>query len=144
MTAVDAVLASAAAPTFFAEATVDGPIATGRYIDGGLWANNPVLPAIAEAVGHLGTSPDRIDVLSVGTMATTHDFHLVPFCEELNVLVEIGEQDIFSEVLKLLTRIPGKPVFDNFFFCFHPCRFSCKCKLFRPNRGKRKPLVYMM
>lgn len=75
MTAVDAVLASAAAPTFFAEATVDGPIATGRYIDGGLWANNPVLPAIAEAVGHLGTSPDRIDVLSVGTMATTHDFH---------------------------------------------------------------------
>ena len=72
--AVQAVLASAAAPTFFADANVDGPIATGTYIDGGVWANNPVLPAIAEAIGYLGTSPDRIDVLSVGTMATEYDF----------------------------------------------------------------------
>jgi len=72
--AVDAVMASAAAPAFFGEADVDGPIATGKYIDGGMWANNPVLPAVMEAIGYCGAAPDRIDVLSLGTLMTEYDF----------------------------------------------------------------------
>ena len=74
MSAVDAALASSAAPTYFDEATVQGPIATSSFLDGGIWANNPVLPAIAEAVRHLKVPLDRIDVLSVGTMGNEADF----------------------------------------------------------------------
>jgi predicted acylesterase/phospholipase RssA len=74
ISAVDAALASSAAPTYFDEAVVDGPIASESYLDGGIWANNPVLPALAEAVRHLKVPLDRIDVLSVGTMGNEADF----------------------------------------------------------------------
>jgi uncharacterized protein len=74
MLAVDAALASSAAPTYFDEAVVDDDIAVQSYLDGGIWANNPVLPAIAEAVRHLGIPLDRLDVLSVGTMGNEADF----------------------------------------------------------------------
>lgn len=74
ITAVDAALASSAAPTYFDEAVVDSAIAPEAYLDGGIWANNPVLPAIAEAVRHLKVPLDRIDVLSVGTMGNEVDF----------------------------------------------------------------------
>ena len=74
MTAVDAALASSAAPTYFDEAIVGTPIAIETYLDGGIWANNPILPALAEAVRHLNIPLDRIDVLSVGTMGNECDF----------------------------------------------------------------------
>ena len=74
ISAVDAALASSAAPTYFDEAVVESHIAPGSYLDGGIWANNPVLPAIAEAVRHLRIPLDRIDVLSVGTMGNEMDF----------------------------------------------------------------------
>lgn len=45
---------------------------SGHY--GGLWANNPVLPAIAEATRYLQIPLDRIEVLSVGTMGNEADF----------------------------------------------------------------------
>jgi patatin-like phospholipase/acyl hydrolase len=74
ITAVAAALASSAAPTYFDEAKVPDPISAGSYLDGGIWANNPVLPAIAEAVRYLKIPIDRIDVLSVGTMGNEADF----------------------------------------------------------------------
>lgn len=74
ISAVDAALASSAAPTYFDEAIVDNAISVESYLDGGIWANNPVLPAIAEAVRHLKIPLDRIDVLSVGTMCNETDF----------------------------------------------------------------------
>lgn len=74
ISAVDAALASSAAPTYFDEAIVENPIAAAGYLDGGIWANNPVLPAITEAVQHLNVPLDRIDVLSVGTMGNEMDF----------------------------------------------------------------------
>ena len=74
ISAVDAALASSAAPTYFDDAVVEDPIARARYLDGGIWANNPVLPAIAEAVRHLKVPLDRIDVLSVGTIGNEADF----------------------------------------------------------------------
>jgi patatin-like phospholipase/acyl hydrolase len=72
--AVDAALASSAAPTYFDDAVVEDPISRARFLDGGIWANNPVLPALAEAVRHLGVPLDRIDVLSVGTIGNEADF----------------------------------------------------------------------
>lgn len=74
MKAVDAALASSAAPTYFDESVWDGPITPELFLDGGVWANNPILPAIAEAVRHLKIPLDRIDVLSVGTLSSESDF----------------------------------------------------------------------
>lgn len=74
VSAVDAALASSAAPTYFDEAVWDTAIASESYLDGGIWANNPILPALAEAVRHLKIPLDRIDVLSVGTMGNEADF----------------------------------------------------------------------
>jgi uncharacterized protein len=71
---VDAALASAAAPTYFDPATIPSAIAPEKYLDGGIWANNPVLPAIAEAIRYLDVSLDRIDVLSIGTLGHEVDF----------------------------------------------------------------------
>lgn len=73
-TAYNAALASASAPTYFDAAHVHTDIATHRYLDGGVWANNPVVAAIAEAVGPLQIPLDRIDVLSIGTLETEADF----------------------------------------------------------------------
>jgi predicted acylesterase/phospholipase RssA len=74
ISAVDAALASSAAPTYFDESVWDGPITPEIFLDGGVWANNPILPAIAEAVRHLNIPLDRIDVLSVGTLSSESDF----------------------------------------------------------------------
>jgi hypothetical protein len=40
------------------------------FVDGGVWANNPVLAAVIEAVCFLNVPLDQIDVLSIGTTAT--------------------------------------------------------------------------
>lgn len=72
--AVEAALASSAAPTYFDESIWDGPVAPESFLDGGVWANNPILPALAEAVRYLKIPLDRIDVLSVGTMGSESDF----------------------------------------------------------------------
>ena len=74
ISAVAAALASSAAPTYFDEAVWDNPIAPEAFLDGGIWANNPILPALAEAVRHLNVPLDRIDVLSIGTMGNEADF----------------------------------------------------------------------
>ncbi|KAB2964947.1 MAG: patatin-like phospholipase family protein [Thermoanaerobaculia bacterium] len=56
--------ATSAAPTFFSSAR---GIDNLRLVDGGVWANNPVMVAVAEAVATLGAKPDSIRVLSIGT-----------------------------------------------------------------------------
>jgi patatin-like phospholipase/acyl hydrolase len=57
-------LATSAAPTYFPSCRhVDGL----RLIDGGVWANNPSMVAIIEAVGTLHVPVGRIRLLSVGT-----------------------------------------------------------------------------
>jgi uncharacterized protein len=74
ISSVDAALASSAAPTYFDEAQWQGPIVPEEFLDGGVWANNPILPALAESVRHLKIPLDRIDVLSVGTLSSESDF----------------------------------------------------------------------
>lgn len=69
-----AVLASTAAPTYFEQADLPVGIHSNPYLDGGLWANNPSIPAICEAVGALGVPIEQIDVLSVGTTTSEQNF----------------------------------------------------------------------
>jgi predicted acylesterase/phospholipase RssA len=71
---VDVAMATTAAPTFFEAANVDGH----RLIDGGVWANNPSVVAIGEAVSILGVPLEAIRVLNVGTVdqRTNHSLRL--------------------------------------------------------------------
>jgi hypothetical protein len=57
-------LATSAAPVFFpAHLAIDG-----RYhLDGGLWANCPIVVGIAEALGKLNQRPQDLEILQVGT-----------------------------------------------------------------------------
>jgi len=59
----DAVIASCSAPTFF------DPYKVNPYLlaDGGLWANNPALTAVIEAIHQLKKDPKSLRVLSLGT-----------------------------------------------------------------------------
>ena len=59
----EAILASCAAPTFFAPASVGGLL----LADGALWANNPSTIAFAEAVSVFGRTAPDIRMLSIGT-----------------------------------------------------------------------------
>lgn len=69
--ASDVALATSAAPTYFPVFhSGDGS----RFIDGGVWANNPAAVAVTEAVGVLDVVPQVIEVLSIGT--TTEPFHI--------------------------------------------------------------------
>lgn len=60
----DVAVATAAAPTYFPAAVVDGQ----RLIDGGVWANNPSVVAIGEAVSMLDVDLGSIRVLNIGTI----------------------------------------------------------------------------
>lgn len=57
-------LATSAAPTYFPAFTDLDHI---RLIDGGLWANNPTMVGVVEAVSMLNQPLDTISVLSLGT-----------------------------------------------------------------------------
>src|SRR3546814_15842338 len=59
---VTAALATAAAPVYFR------PLREGGYtfVDGGIWANNPTMLAVIEALTAFDVGRDPIDVLSIG------------------------------------------------------------------------------
>ncbi|NBU58305.1 MAG: patatin [Betaproteobacteria bacterium] len=67
--AVDVALATASAPTFFREHITANDVG---LVDGGVWANNPVGPAVIEAVGVLGWKGEELDVLSLGCLEETY------------------------------------------------------------------------
>lgn len=64
MSMVDVANATAAAPLYFPAAQVAGL----RLIDGGVWANNPSVIAVAEATSMLGADLSNLRILNVGTM----------------------------------------------------------------------------
>ncbi len=59
----DAIVASCAAPTYF------DPVPLGDLLlaDGGLWANNPSMIALTEAVSRFGQRIEQVHILSIGT-----------------------------------------------------------------------------
>ena len=59
----DAIVASCAAPTFFAPKNVKGYL----LADGGLWANNPSIAALTEAVTNFRKQPKYLRIISIGT-----------------------------------------------------------------------------
>ena len=63
--AVDAALATSAAPTYFKQHLTKEGIG---LIDGGIWANNPIAVAVVEAIGLLDWSASDLYVLSLGCL----------------------------------------------------------------------------
>ena len=63
--AIDAALATAAAPTYFPQHITHNAVG---LVDGGLWANNPVGFAVAEAVSTLKWPASDLQVLSVSCL----------------------------------------------------------------------------
>lgn len=69
---VDVCMATSAAPIFLPLVDIADPKADGQnfvYADGGLWANNPVLVGILEALEITASSKRAIQVLSISTCA---------------------------------------------------------------------------
>ncbi len=63
--AVDAAMATAAAPTFFEPYLAANEV---ELVDGGVWANNPIGVAVTEAIGLLKWPAHQIKILSLGTI----------------------------------------------------------------------------
>ena len=63
--AVDAAMATAAAPTFFKQHMTANDVG---LVDGGLWTNNPTGIAVVEAISTLGWPAEDLKVLSVGCL----------------------------------------------------------------------------
>lgn len=61
---VDVARATGAAPTYLPPKALDDGL---RLIDGGVWANNPVLLAVTEALGYLERPQQQIAALRIGT-----------------------------------------------------------------------------
>jgi len=70
--ALDAAMATAAAPTFLKPHLSSDSI---ELVDGGVWANNPIGVAAIEAVGVLKWPADRLKILSIGA---TNDVQAPP------------------------------------------------------------------
>jgi patatin-like phospholipase/acyl hydrolase len=67
--AIDAALATAAAPTYFRHHVTQHDVGLS---DGGTWANNPVALAVVEAISLLGWPRDSLHVLSLGCLEETY------------------------------------------------------------------------
>jgi patatin-like phospholipase/acyl hydrolase len=67
----DVAMATSAAPTYLPAYELDGI----RFVDGGVWANNPVMVGIAEAVSMFGRSLEDIRVFSLSTTSDLRDRH---------------------------------------------------------------------
>ena len=90
----DAVLASCSAPTYF------DPVSVGDFLlaDGGLWANNPSIIALTEAVSKFRRSIDQVRILSIGT---GHSVNLYTEHTLWGLLTGWGRQKLVSYVLRL-------------------------------------------
>lgn len=70
-TLVDVCLASSAAPIYRSVAAIDvpgnPPSTFNAFIDGGLWANNPVLVGMIDALESAPDDPQPIEIYSLGT-----------------------------------------------------------------------------
>lgn len=82
----------------------------------------------AQQIHHRGriraadTKVDDGNALGGGTghrFAASYYFDFMQLGKQVDVKLEIGQQDVLSEVFQFLSRVPGQPVFNNFFLAFH-------------------------
>ena len=93
----DAILASCAAPTFFNPKEVDSHL----LADGGLWANNPSIIALTEAVSKFNRSIDEVRILSLGT---GHSPNMYRRQRHWGLLTGWGREKLVSYTLNLQSQ----------------------------------------
>lgn len=71
--ATEAAMATAAAPTYFPAYTNE---TKDILVDGGTWANNPILFGLMDGIGILNWKKDEIKVLSISCIEKSLDHHL--------------------------------------------------------------------
>ena len=93
----DAILASCAAPTYF------DPQAVGPYllVDGGLWANNPSIIALTEAMSKFNKQPHQVKVLSIGT---GHNKNMYTKGRRWGLLTRWGRDKLISYTLGIQSQ----------------------------------------
>jgi hypothetical protein len=99
ITLYDAILASSSAPIFFP------PHKVGNFLlaDGGLWANSPVLVALAEAKKIFNTEPKDVVIVSIGTGVEENDYHIDT--EKWGFLTGWKTSKLISTILNLQTKV---------------------------------------
>jgi len=102
--ALDAAMATAAAPTFLPPHSTSDQL---ELVDGGVWANNPIGAAVVEAVGILGWPADRLKVLSIGTitdvMAPSKWHGKLPMAARITRLFMAGQSHSALGTAKIIT-----------------------------------------
>ena len=90
----DAILASCAAPAYF------DPVPVGDFLlaDGGLWANNPSIIALTEAVSKFRWSVEQVRILSIGT---GHSVNLYSQNRLWGLMTGWGREKLVSYFLRL-------------------------------------------
>ncbi|GJM32929.1 MAG: hypothetical protein DHS20C18_19300 [Saprospiraceae bacterium] len=76
---VDVALATSAAPTYFPIAELNYPTIKGLFVDGGVWANNPTLCGVLEALDHFvgeGKEFDSYSVLSIAGISSCNGWKM--------------------------------------------------------------------
>jgi len=76
---VDVALATSAAPTYFPIVEMDYPNFKGTLVDGGVWANNPTLCGILEALEHFvgeGKEFSTYSVLSIASITQSNGWRM--------------------------------------------------------------------
>lgn len=107
---VDVCLATCAAPLYFPLACVNDPLSSGShhaFVDGGLWANNPVIIAQVEALEIAG--PGRqIDLVSVSTCVPPSGEPISPKCANWGVMKwQAGSKALLASLCAQSSRYTG-------------------------------------
>ena len=123
--ALDAAMATAAAPTYFAQHVTANDVG---LVDGGMWANNPAGIAVVEAIGMLGWPADQIKVLSVGCLedikVVQEAYGAAQIAPQLSSLFMAGQSHGSLGIAQILTGDPherqaiyrvSQPVPDGFY-----------------------------
>ncbi len=93
----EAILASCAAPTFFDPSFIDNALLS----DGSLWASNPSLVALTDAVSAFGKNLDEIRMFSIGT---GHSQNMYKKYRKWGFLTGWGGQKIISYLLTVQSQ----------------------------------------
>ena len=93
----EAIAASCSAPFYFDPATVGEH----QLADGGLWANNPSITVLAEAMSKFNKNIDEIRMLSIGTGHTPNMYHNQKYW---GILTGWGSKKLVSYLLSLQSQ----------------------------------------